>query len=61
MHGKDLNSINFIKTNHKNSNNNIFKNNNCNTQISFIKISKKINNIRRDISNGRKYLSKIVK
>ena len=61
MQRKDMNSINFIQTKHKNSNNNIFKNNNCNTQISFIKISKKVNNMRRDISNGRKYLSKIVK
>ena len=61
MHGKDLNSINFFETKHKNSNNNIFKNNNRGAQISFIKISKKINNTKRDISNGRKYLSKIVK
>ena len=61
MKRKDLNSINFMETNPKKSNKNIFKNNNCNTQISFIKISKKINNGKRDINNRRKNFSKIIK
>ena len=59
MYNKDISSFNYnnYELNKKSSNNNIIKNNNFknyNMQISFIKIPKKINNIKRDISTGRK-------
>jgi hypothetical protein len=59
MYNKDITSFNYNNNElkKKGSNNNIIKNNNFknyNMQISFIKIPKKINNIKRDISTGRK-------
>ena len=59
MYNKDISSFNYKNNELKKrgSNNNIIKNNefkNFNMQISFIKIPKKINNIKRDISTGRK-------
>ena len=55
MYNKDLKVMNF---NGINFNNYIFRNINLNTQASFIKLPKKKNNIKRDISTGRKYISK---
>lgn len=60
-YNNDLNSINLIELNNKKNLNNLIKNSNCNTQISFIKISKKLNYIKRDVSTGRKYISKKIK
>ena len=66
MYNKDISSFNHnnIELNKKSSNNNIIKNynfKNYNMQISFIKIPKKINNIKRDISTGRKVSNNKIK
>ena len=66
MNNKDINSFNYNNNElkKKSSNNNIIKNNNFknyNMQISFIKIPKKINNIKRDISTGRKVSNNKIK
>ena len=66
MYNKDISSFNYNNNelNKKGSNNNIIKNNkfkNYNMQISFIKIPKKINNIKRDISTGRKVSNNKIK
>ena len=53
MHDKNLDIMNGV-----NFGNLLLKNINFNTQVSFIKIPKKKNNIERDFSTGRKYMKK---